>query len=148
MDINSYIKKLNDAADNMDAYIKDIVIKNQGTLLGQIKLRLFNKSEDAYGNKLGPLAESTKKRKKREGKRASFVTLRDSGDWYASMFIDFKDGSILVDASDWKTDLLEDIYGEGILGLSDKETELFVDSTLEPELEKLVDLGNLDLGYV
>lgn len=148
MDINSYIKKLNDAANNMDAHIKDIVIKNQGTLLGQIKLRLFNRGEDAYGNKLGPLAESTKKRKKAEGKRASFVTLRDSGDWYASMFIDFKDGSILVDASDWKTGLLEDVYGEGILALSDKETELFVDSTLEPELEKLVDLDNLDLGYV
>jgi len=148
MDINNYIAKLNDLSNNMDVYIRDIVLKNKGELLGSIKLRLYNRGVDAKGNSLGVYSARTKILKKKKNQRTTHVTLRDSGDWYGSMFIDFKEGSIFVDATDWKTGLLEDVYGQEILSLSDSETALFVDSSLEPELEKLVNLDNLNLGYI
>lgn len=148
MDINNYIARLNDLSNNMDGYIRDIVLKNKGGLLGSIKLRLYNSGVDAEGNSLGGYSEITKKLKRKKNKRTSHVTLRDSGDWYGSMFIDFQEGSILVDATDWKTGLLEDVYGEEILNLSEDEASIFVDSILEPELEKLVNLDNLNLGYI
>jgi len=55
------------------------------------------------------------------------------------MFIDFKNNQILVDASDYKTDMLKDIYGDAILQLADEELEFFVDTVLDPEIQKMID---------
>lgn len=145
MKINQYIQSLTKLSDNINNEIKTIVIKNEGHFLKTIKLRLYNYGIDANGNSLGIYLPFTKKRKLEKGQRSSHVTLRDSGDWYASMFIDFREGAIWVDASDYKTPMLEDIYGDAILGLSEQETELFVDSILEPELQKIIDgFGDLE----
>jgi len=137
--INEYVVKLDRLANSMDIRLKDIILKNEGKLLSTIKLRLFQKSLDGDYNFLGTYALMTKKRKKAKGQISNRVTLRDTGDWYNSMFIDFKNNQILVDASDNKTDMLKDIYGDAILQLADEEIEFFVDSVLDPELQKMID---------
>ena len=144
--IDEYIAKLNDLSDSIDVRLKDIVLKNKGILLSTIKLRLFQKSLDGNYNFLGTYAPMTKKRKKNKGQISNRVTLRDTGDWYNSMFIDFKNSTILVDATDNKTDTLKDIYGEAILEFADDEIEFFVDTAVDPEIQRLINnLGDINI---
>lgn len=144
--INDYISRLSNVSDNIDKIIKEIVEKNEGKLLGTIKLRLYNKSLDANLMPLGEYSESYKKYKKAKGQISNRVTLRDTGEFYDSMFLEYDSGAIIVDATDDKTSELEHLWGEAILGLSEPETQHFVDSVLEPELEDRIDFGELDLG--
>lgn len=140
--IDNYIKSLTEIADNMDQVVRTIVLKNEGQLLKTVKLRLFQKSLDANLKSLGKYSSFTKARKKAKGQISNRVTLRDTGAWYRSMFIDFKNSEIIVDATDIKTGPLTDIYGDAILGLADFEKEHFVDSILDPEIDKII--NNLD----
>jgi len=62
------------------------------------------------------------------------------------MFIDFKNSTILVDATDNKTDTLKDIYGEAILEFADDEIEFFVDTAVDPEIQRLINnLGDINI---
>lgn len=140
--IDEYIRSLTQIADNMDQVVRTIVLKHEGQLLKTIKLRLFQKSLDANLKWLGTYSPVTKARKKAKGQISNRVTLRDTGRWYASMFIDFKNSEIIVDATDVKTGELEDMFGEAILGLAEFEKEHFVDSVLDPEIDKI--LNNLN----
>jgi len=89
----------------------------------------------------------TKRRKKKKGQISNRVTLRDTGDWYNSMFVDFKSNTILIDATDVKNDVLKDIYGDAILDLTEQEVEFFVDTKLDPELQRMIDdLGDININ--
>ena len=144
--INDYISKLSNISENIDNIIRDIVEKHEGKLLGTVKLRLYQKSLDANLRPLGEYSPITKKRKKEKGQISNRVTLRDTGEFYDSMFIVYESGEIIVDSSDDKASELEHLWGEAILGLSEPETVNFVDTILEPELEKLIDFDDLNLG--
>jgi len=144
--IDEYIVKLDNLANSMDIRLRDIVLRNKGALLSTLKLRLFQKSLDGNYNFLGTYAPMTKRRKKKKGQISNRVTLRDTGDWYNSMFVDFKSNTILIDATDVKNDVLKDIYGDAILDLAEQEVEFFVDTKLDPELQRMIDdLGNINI---
>jgi len=146
--LNDYINSLNDLSNNIDKIIKDVVIKDKGILLSNIKLRLFNKGLDANLKSLGTYSKRTVLKKKKKNQRTSHVTLRDTGDWYNSMFIDFKNNEIIVDSSDFKTGILTDIYGDAILGLTEQELNNFIDANIEKALNKRLNeinyLKNID----
>lgn len=54
------------------------------------------------------------------GKRPGRMTLRDTGDFQDSIKPDFLQAEFVLDASDSKTDMLQDAYGDEIIGLTDK----------------------------
>lgn len=145
--ISEYIRKLDNFARNVDIHIEDIILKHDGKLLATVKLRLYNKSLDANYNFLGIYSPFTKDKKKSKGQISNRVTLRDTGSWYGSMFIDFVNQEIIVDSTeDTKTNKLMDIYGEAILGLTEQETSDFVDTILDPELQRMIDdLGDINI---
>lgn len=136
--ISQYISDLEKLADGMTEIVRTIVLNNEGQLLKTVKLRLFQKSLDANLVSLGTYSPITKARKKNKGQVSNRVTLRDTGDFYNSMFIDFKKSEIVVDATDPKAGQLMDIYGEAILGLAEFEQAQFIDSVLEPEIYKKI----------
>ena len=145
--IDEYIIKLDNLANSMDIRLRDIVLRNKGALLSTLKLRLFQKSLDGNYNFLGTYAPMTKRRKKKKGQISNRVTLRDTGDWYNSMFVDFKSNTILIDATDVKNDVLKDIYGDAILDLTEQEVEFFVDTKLDSELQRMIDdLGDININ--
>lgn len=148
--INDYIRKLDEIATNFDLYIGDIVFEHKGQLLSTVKLRLFQKSVDAKGMFLGEYKWAWyRDEKKKKGLPSNRVTLRHTGKFYNSMFVDYKDQSIIIDATDTKTSKLESMYGKNILALSEDELTLFTDTVLEPKLNnKIAELGDLDLGIV
>ena len=122
--------------------IEIIIKKNKGKILADIKSRLFNKGMDAKGNLLKPYHPLTIKHKKDEGKRFNITTLRDTGDWYRSMFIVVEGFNIIIGASDSKTDALIVKYGPDILSMTGAEQDKLILTILEPEIEKLISPPN------
>lgn len=143
--LDNYIASLENLSKNLNNEVGRIVLEHEGNILGTIKARLFGKGLDANLQSLGTYLESTIKNKRSKGQRAAFVTLRDTGDFYKGMFIEYSGGDIIISSTDDKTFLLEDIYGEAILDMSEQELEIFIQTVLEPEIEKIITNSQIDL---
>ena len=137
--LSNYSNDLQKIADNLDYYIKKIIIDNEGKILSMLKLRLFNTGTDAKGNLITPeYSENTLIRKKSKGQRASFVTLRDVGDFYAGMFVNYTNNELFISSKDNKTEILIEKYGPDILGLNLQEQEVLIQNIIEPEIQKIL----------
>lgn len=142
-ELDGYISELVNFNKNLSSHIESIVLNNKGMLLQKLKLRLYNYGVDGSGNKIEPPYDaSTIAIKKKNSQRSSHVTLRDTGMFYASMYVEFHKDTVSIFSSDYKTDLLTTKYGDDILELTDLEQEWFILSFLEPEIQKIIDSIN------
>tara|TARA_R110000744_G_scaffold13793_3_gene39868 strand:- start:2537 stop:3007 length:471 start_codon:yes stop_codon:yes gene_type:complete len=142
MTIDQAIQKTNiDIRDLLNKYIA----KKSGNILGSVKLRFWQKGIDGFGNSLGKYAPSTVIRKKRSPfSRTSHVTLRNTGQWYQSLFIKLESDALLLDSKDSSlTAMLIDGegshflgYGEGILEFSNDEKILI--QTYIDDFQKII----------
>lgn len=136
-DIDTYLVELNNLSKNLPKIVADIVARNEGKMLNMLKMRLWNTGRDASGSLITPAyTETTVDWKQQAGQRTSHVTLRDSGDFYKSMFIKVIGNELIVGATDPKTTQLISKYGVDILGLTKQEQEILIYSIIEPEIEK------------
>jgi hypothetical protein len=88
--------------------------------------QLFDKGIDSRGNLLpGPYAPFTIDIKGLKGQPTDRITLRDTGDFHDSFFMDAGSFPIKIDASDSKTSELKSDWGEDIFGLTDESLEEF-----------------------
>jgi len=146
--ISEYILNIDNFKDSLLQEIKLEIIKNQGKILSKAKLRLFNYGIDGEGKKIMPTySPSTIEFKKIKRQRTSFVTLRDTGEFYGSMFIDFKENEVIINSMSYKTSFLILKYGVSIMRLTEQEELFIIDSIIEPfiikkaqELSKDIDL--------
>ena len=139
MSLDAYLSDLRNLESNLEKEINAIIDEKQGFLVGLIKNRLFQKGIDAKGKKILPdYKPSTIKRKKEDHQRTSHVTLRDKGDFYAGIFVEFKNWVITSDSLDGKTDSLISKYGTDILGFTQEEQDQIVFSIIEPRIEKIL----------
>lgn len=139
MNLTNYISSFSSEVDNIDETVKEIIEKNSGKILSTIKLRLFRTGVAGDGQKITPeYSPITVTRKKGKGQISSHVTLRDTGEWYRSFYIDFIDGEVVVESNSSKTEDLTVKYGDSILELTEQEVELIVLSIIEPELFKVL----------
>ena len=100
---------------------------------------LFNKGLDIFGKEITPTyARQTIEYKKEKKQRTSFVTLRDTGAFYNGIFAVIEDWVLIIDSTDPKTNSLIEKYGP-VLGLTEEEQEVLIQSVIEPNLQKLLD---------
>lgn len=148
-EINDYLSDLKNFEKNLSENIKSIIIKNQGLILKTLKLRLFNTGIDGSGKSIEPkYTDETIIRKKKSNQRYSHVTLRDVGNFYAGMYVEYYKNNMSIYSSDPKSDLLTTKYGESILELTNEEQFVFINSILEPALQKLIDDFNSNDIYI
>lgn len=83
-----------------------------------------------------PYAESTIKKKKKKGQPTTRVTLRDTGAFYKSFFVVFDSEGFYITASDEKTPLLIEKYGEEIFRLTDENLTMLLRDHIRKELVK------------
>jgi len=140
--LSLYIADLKEIEKDFGNIVRDIIKKNQGKILTMIKLRLYNTGIDGAGNQIGQYYYQTIKEKKAKGQRSSFVTLRDSGDWYRAMYVEMIGNDVIVDSTDWKTSKLIEMYSADILGLTIQEEDIIINAIIEPEVQKLLDSRN------
>ncbi len=100
--------------------------------------QLFAKGINSKGVSLGEYAESTKKKKRKDGLPDDRITLFQSGNFYDTIeIIPDNDGFwIVMDGRKRNTDLFVR-YGEDVLGLTDENFEPLKD-LINEELVKLI----------
>jgi hypothetical protein len=74
-----------------------------------------------------PYAPSTIRRKKKKGQPYNRVTLKDTGQFYASIQAFVDQSGINISSTDFKTKFLKGRYGKEILGLSFPSIEILID---------------------
>lgn len=103
-----------------------------------LNLKQLNQGIDALGRPIRPpYTDYTVQKKLEKGQPFDRVTLRDTGDFYESVFIEVFKDSFLLDATDVKTKSLKRKYGETILGLTQENIEQ-VAKIIKPTLERLL----------
>ena len=133
MSLKAYITYLNSLNSGMEALVRKAIIDNRGKILSMIKLRLYQKGVDGDGNSITPeYSEITITNKKGKQQISSHVTLRDTGEWYKSMYVIYEEGEIKVQSDLSKTEQLVEKYGKSILDLTNQEIELIIISIIEP----------------
>ena len=140
-EINDYISHLVHIQKILPKWIEEIIIAKQGKILQEIKLRLWNTGLDAKGNEILPSYKPSTIRWKKNTKyaRTSHVTLRDTGAFYAGMYLFLSKDELFVSSRDPKTPSLIKKYGPDILGLTVDEQRILMYSILEPEIQKRLD---------
>jgi hypothetical protein len=139
MSLELYLQDLRNLEANLEVEIEKIIEDNQGKLVGLVKNRLYQHGVDAFGKEITPTyARSTIEEKKAKNQRTAFVTLRDKGDFYNGMFVEFKNYVIKVDSTDGKTDSLISKYGEGILGFTKDEQDFIIQGLIEPKIIEIL----------
>lgn len=101
--------------------------------------QLFRKGEDNDGNALGEYSEKTKNIKYDKGQPYDRVTLRDTGDFYASFKILWggSDGSLIISSNPFKDgDDLRMRWGD-IIGLQEESMNKLI-VMARPKMQKIV----------
>lgn len=83
-----------------------------------------------------PYAQRTIKKKLRKGQPVDRVTLRDTGEFYASFYIEFDADGFRVVSNDEKAKFLLAKYGEQILRISNGDFNYFIREYIRPILMK------------
>lgn len=144
-ELTKYINSLENLESILVEKAKQAVLKKQGFILGTVKSRLFNKGVDGDNKEITPSYKNqTIEIKKSKNQRVSHVTLRDTGEFYNSLFINTKTNDIFLDSSDDKADYLKMKYGKSIMDLTEQEQLIIIDTIIEPFLVK--EIKKLDLN--
>jgi len=145
MTLENYIANLQTLKSELPEKVDKIIMKNQAFIVGMLKQRLYMYGTDGNYDLIGQYSKRTKEIKKANNQKSSFITLKDSGRWYAAMYIDSNNGEYIIDSKDWKTPLLIEVYGESILELTFKQQDDIIKNIIEPELQKYINSISGDL---
>lgn len=135
---------------------KRVVIFNEGLVSGMYIQRIImdneayivdlNAQDQLYEegiNRLGvsimdyaPYRPLTIAIKEQKGQPTNRVTLRDTGDFENSFYLEVGDKQFEIKASDWKTESLIKKYGRQILGLTDENISSLIWDYIYPDLMK------------
>lgn len=134
----SNIKKFQ---ENWDSIILDIIYDREADVVRYVyEIQLYMegiRGEDgAFIMDYDPYKPSTIAIKERKGQPTDRVTLRDTGAFHKSFYIEYGDNEFTITAEDWKTPLLMERYGGGIMNLTDEHLNSLKVGILKPELIK------------
>lgn len=107
-DLNIKFRKFAGALEKIDAeqiYI-ECVKQTEDLALDLNRSQLYDQGVDSDNRPLGKYAESTKKKKSKDGQRSDHITLNDTDGFYDKMFLNTKQIPILIDSKDYKTPIL------------------------------------------
>ncbi len=132
------ISQLRRLIKNLDRFIGESALKNSNIIEDAItEDQLFEKGIDGLGNRLFPYSPVTVGIKRLKGQPSDRTTLRDTGAFHKSIKVKLQRDGLLIDSDPIKekTDLLE-VYGEGILFLTEENFNDFKNNYLRDDLIK------------
>lgn len=139
-DLRDRVKRFNDRLTN-GTYIKAIIEENDDYIIEMNEQdQLYDSGINTSGVQImsyKPYKPLTIRIKKAKGQPTDRVTLRDTGDFQLSFYLEIGNEQFEIKANDWKTDELIKKYGREILGLTDEHiSELIWDFIYPDILEK------------
>lgn len=151
MEVERYAANLVRIRNDFPEIIEGILKKNEGTILGMLKIRLYTSGTDGKGDLIGDgkYAPRTIARKKKLGQKTNIITLRDKGNLYASMFLEIDRTEYLVNTKISYADELIRSYGEAIFDLTTEQQNNVVNNIVDVELQKIIDsnIHDIDISF-
>ena len=138
MDLEDLLNKILSLEGKEDEIIEEITKQKetQDFIIFLLQEQLFNTGADGKGKTLGIYTPFTISEKKRKGQPFDRVTLKDSGDFYRSYFIETFKGGFIVDADDEKDDkYLFEFYGDDVILPNPETLELIADYYVQQLIE-------------
>lgn len=146
--IKNLAYRLRSVTDNLPSYIETAVMANSDVIIDTIRYaQLYRRGisgEPPDGRKIKeyePYKPSTIARKKRKKQPYTRVTLKDTGEFYKSMYIVTDDKGFYVTSDDEKTKYLVSKYGKEIFRFTDKNLTRIVRVHLRKTVQKLIKKG-------
>ena len=119
-------------------WCKEIVEKEEARICDMnSEEQLYEKGQNALGVDIMdymPYRPLTIRIKTEKGQPTDRVTLRDTGDFHSSFFVEANNEGFRIDAKDWKRDELVQKYGMQIFGLNDENMNELAHQVMLPEL--------------
>lgn len=120
--------------------LKNEILRNEDVIIEMIiQDQLYDHGIEGRGIEIAsylPYAASTVKRKIRKGQPTNRVTLKDSGDFYKSLHVEFDEDGFYVTSSDDKSKYLLDRYGKTIFRLSNENFNRLLREYIRPSLSQ------------
>jgi hypothetical protein len=112
------------------------VVRAHGHVLEDANTAQLADGLDADNRDITPeYAPLTVEIKKEKGQPSDRVTLRDEGNFYASIVARVRAQEVEMEGTDPKTQELQQKYGNNIIGLSDAAVDEFREDYVRPELQ-------------
>lgn len=136
-DLRDRVKAFNDKLTN-GTYIRSIIEENDGYIIDMnAEQQLYEQGVNTYGVKImdyKPYRPLTIRIKREKGQPIDRVTLRDTGDFQSSFYLEVGNEQFEIKANDWKTDDLIKKYGREILGLTDENLSELIWNFIYPDI--------------
>lgn len=157
MNVQQYISHLERIQQDIPNIVDKFIAENSTYMVGAAKRRFSNYGVDGNGNLIGggKYSKRTIAYKKEKGQRTSFVTLRDTGNWYSSLFAVYdslEDDMYMQSTMEKLTSKLVDGegrffagYGEGIMDFTEQEKLEWMDVIIERLINYLQEQFNTDI---
>ena len=132
------IQALEKFQDNAERYVIEESKQFEKYILrSNTEEQLYRRGQDSEGFELFPsYTPFTVQLKQASGQPTDRVTLFDTGAFYESFYIDWRDTWFEIYAKDSKTPKLAGKYGPEIFGLDDNSTQDLIDNLKDPLLER------------
>ena len=136
-DLRNRVTELKNGLDS-GAWLRNIIMNNEAVICDMnAKGQLYEKGVNTYGVPIldyMPYTPYTIEVKTIKGQPADRVTLRDTGEFHESFYVEATDTQFVVKAHDWKTEKLIRKYGREILGLTRENLDELIKKYIYPEL--------------
>lgn len=136
--IRNLVYRLRKFKDILDQELKNEILKHEKVIVDMIaEEQLYEQGIEGRGIKImsyQPYRPRTIKKKLKKGQPTDRVTLRDTGEFYASLHVEFDEGGFYVTSTDDKAKYLLDRYGKTIFRLSNENLNILLRDYIRPEL--------------
>lgn len=136
-DLRERVTGLKNGLDS-GAWLRSIIMNHEAVICDMnAEGQLYEKGVNAYGVAIMdymPYTPYTIEIKTIKGQPTDRVTLRDTGDFHESFYVEATDTQFVIKAHDWKTEKLIKKYGRQILGLTRENLDELIKQYIYPEL--------------
>lgn len=136
--IRNLVYKLRKFKDILDQELRDEILKYEDVIVSMIaEEQLYEHGIEGRGTSImsyQPYRQSTIKKKIKKGQPIDRVTLRDTGEFYASLHVEFDENGFYVTSTDDKAKYLLKKYGKTIFRLTDENLKVLLNDYIKPEL--------------
>lgn len=118
--------------------LENTILDNESIIVEMItQQQLYEQGIEGRGIEISsyaPYAESTIRKKIKKRQPTNRVTLKDTGDFYKSLRIEFDDKGFYIVSNDFKSPYLLEKYGPTIFMLTDENLKTLIHKYIRPAL--------------
>lgn len=138
--LKNLVHRLRKFKDVLDQEIKNEILKYEDVIISMVtEQQLYEQGIEGRGIKISsyqPYSQRTIKRKQKKGQPTDRVTLRDTGEFYASLHVEFDGKGFYVTSTDDKAEYLLKRYGKTIFRLTNENLNILIREYIRPELHE------------